>query len=41
MGEKGIKIRDPEHLKSLLCNSPVEIESAFLFGSRARGDWLE
>jgi len=41
MGEKGIKIRDIEHLKDLLRKSPVPIKSAFLFGSRARGDWLE
>ena len=41
MGEKGIKIRDVEHLKELLSNSPVPIKSAFLFGSRARGDYLE
>ena len=41
MGEKGIKIRDIEQLKELLCNSPLPIKSAFLFGSRARGDYLE
>ncbi len=41
MGERGIKISDVEHLKELLHNSPLEIKSAFLFGSRARGDWLE
>ena len=41
MGEKGIRIRDIEHLKELLCGSPVAIKTAFLFGSRARGDYLE
>ena len=41
MGETGIKIRDIEHLKDLLHRSPVTIKSAFLFGSRARGDSLE
>jgi hypothetical protein len=41
MGQRGIKIRDVEHLKELLRNSPLEIKCAFLFGSRARGDWLE
>lgn len=41
MGQKGIKIRDLEHLKELLHNCPLRIRSAFLFGSRAREDWLE
>lgn len=41
MGERGIKIRDVEHLKELLHNSPLKINHAFLFGSRAGGDWLE
>lgn len=41
MGEKGIKIRDIEQLRELLSKSPILIKSAFLFGSRARGDYLE
>ena len=41
MGERGIKIRDVEHLKELLHRSSFPLKSAFLFGSRARGDWLE
>ena len=41
MGERGIKIRDIEQLRDLLCKSPIPIKSAFLFGSRARGDYLE
>lgn len=41
MGERGIRIRDIEHLKEVLQNSPFEIKHAFLFGSRAKGDWLE
>ena len=41
MGERGTRIRDAEHLKGLLRNSSIEITSAFLFGSRARGDYLE
>lgn len=41
MGEKGIRIIDIEHLRGLLHNSSIQIKSAFLFGSRARGDWLE
>jgi len=41
MGERGIRIRDLEHLKELLSNSSIEINRAFLFGSRARGDYLE
>ncbi len=41
MGERGIKIRDIEHLKEVLHGSSFPIKSAFLFGSRARGDWLE
>ena len=41
MGEKGIKIRDIEQLREVLCKSPIPINSAFLFGSRARGDYLE
>jgi predicted nucleotidyltransferase len=41
VGEKGIKIRDIEQLKELLGKSPIPIRSAFLFGSRARGDYLE
>ena len=41
MGEEGIKIRDIEHLRELLHNSSIQIKSAFLFGSRARGDYLE
>jgi predicted nucleotidyltransferase len=41
VGEKGIKIRDIEQLGKLLSKSPIPIKSAFLFGSRARGDYLE
>lgn len=41
VGEKGIKIRDIEQLKAVLSKSPILIKSAFLFGSRARGDYLE
>jgi predicted nucleotidyltransferase len=41
VGEKGIKIRDIEQLRELLYKSPIPIKSAFLFGSRARGDFLE
>jgi len=41
MGERGIRIIDIEHLRELLHNSSIQIKSAFLFGSRARGDWLE
>ena len=41
MGEKGIRIKDIEQLRDLLCKSPIPIKSAFLFGSRARGDYLE
>lgn len=41
MGEKRIKIRDIEHLRELLRKSPIPIKSAFLFGSRARGDYLD
>jgi len=41
MGAKGIKIRDLEHLRGLLRDSPLKIKSVFLFGSRARGDYLE
>jgi hypothetical protein len=41
MGEKGIKIRNVEQLREVLRNSPIEVKSAFLFGSRAREDWLE
>jgi len=41
VGERGIKIRDIEQLRDLLCKSPIPIKSAFLFGSRARGDYLE
>lgn len=41
MGEKRIKIRDIEQLRELLRKSPIPIKSAFLFGSRARGDYLE
>jgi len=41
MGESGIRIRDIEHLKDVLHRSSFPIKSAFLFGSRAREDWLE
>ncbi len=41
MGEKGIRIRDIEHLQEVFQNSLLNIERAFLFGSRARGDFLE
>lgn len=41
MGEKGIRIRDIEHLREVFRNSSLGIESAYLFGSRARGDFLE
>jgi hypothetical protein len=41
MGQKGIRVRDLEHLKELLHNCPLTIRTAFLFGSRATGDWLE
>jgi len=41
VGEKRIKIRDIEHLRELLRKSPIPIKSAFLFGSRARGDYLD
>ncbi len=41
MGEKGIKVRDIAQLRKLLTNSSIPIKSAFLFGSRARGDYLE
>jgi predicted nucleotidyltransferase len=41
MGKKGIRIKDIEHLKEVLKNSRFKIEAAFLFGSRAKGDFLE
>ncbi len=41
MGKKGIRIRDIEHLKEVLKNSKFNIKAAFLFGSRAKGDFLE
>lgn len=41
MGEKGIRIRDIEHLREVFRNSPLNVANAFLFGSRARGDFLE
>ncbi len=41
MGEKGIKVRDLEQLKKVLRDCPVPVEHAFLFGSRARDDYLE
>lgn len=41
MGEKGIKIRDIDHLKQVLRGSPFPIKSAFLFGSRASNNSLE
>jgi hypothetical protein len=41
VGEKGTKIRDIEQLRDLLGKSPIPIKSAFLFGSRACGDYLE
>jgi len=41
MGEKGIKIRDIEHLKESFRRSPFPVKNAFLFGSRAGGDYLE
>lgn len=41
MSQKGIRIRDIAHLKKLLQNLPLRIDKAFLFGSRASGDFLE
>ncbi len=41
MGEKGIRIRDLAHLRELFRNPPFDVKSVFLFGSRARGDFLE
>ncbi|MEM2282057.1 MAG: nucleotidyltransferase domain-containing protein [Candidatus Hadarchaeales archaeon] len=41
MGKKGIRIKDVEHLRRIFRNSPVKVEGAYLFGSRARGDFLE
>ncbi len=41
MGKKGIRIRDIEHLKKVLKNSKFKIGAAFLFGSRAKGEFLE
>lgn len=41
MGEKGIRIRDLNHLREMLLNCPLNIRGAFLFGSRARGDFME
>lgn len=40
MGQKRIKVRNLEHLREALGHSPLRISSAYLFGSRARGDFL-
>lgn len=41
MGKAGIKIRDIEHLREIFRSSPFDVKSVYLFGSRARGDFLE
>lgn len=41
MGRKGITIRNAEYLKELLQSSSLSIRKAYLFGCRARGDYLE
>jgi len=41
MGQKGIRIKGVDHLRKLFESFPIKVESAFLFGSRARGDFLE
>lgn len=41
MGSKGIRIKDIEHLKQVLKKSKLNIDGAYLFGSRAKGEYLE